>query len=597
MSRSTCRLCSSTWTLAALTAAVLGLSAPAGAQPVCPVPVEPQVVNPPFSRPTETLVALDHQFVHSSTHLQGQPAMEKWAPGLIHRPPASDIGDMTSAVVVNNPFPAPVTFTLTYFNHMGLSTGAIVPMPPPICRPRTITLAAEATHVEAATPLDPAAGCGAIGVGSARITVTSGNGIVGAVLHHTGEFFGGLVTDPDPTAPGAGAMEQLQKVQSTTVLLGGPFPLTFSASELVLNGMAPMISVLNPNSTTIAVALDLLVFDVATSTAITVPFRPVVVIPARGTLLEVSGAHLTALAGAANPGLWQQLLFTLLSNPALDLDVSVRVRSLGSPAPPILGSFIAPDFLGDELELDEEFRMASGMLQGTPNTYLMSPELSFQNLEHTDVLFGNPGAVPASFTIRYRSNTGVVLSSFAGTLAPGATARVVPGAFGYPAAPVGFAWIEIIGCEPLFGWVVREIVDDPDVTFQFRKAYGEILMGAHGAEPGLGFTVAGMTRKVVPITRVGGGWPGYSTAVNDSVSNTFGYSWPFFSLAGASCGANAFTGLPFGFASWTYEDPEAPLCGGNISGRIDVTAGTVDGIDVIGDPFREWGIPDFGTAP
>ncbi len=580
--------------LAALALAALGiLSATAQAQPVCPAPLEPPAVTPPIERPTETTVALDHQFVHSATHLQGQPAMEKWAPGLIHRPPTiTGIDEMTSAVVVDNPFPTAVTFTLTYFDHLGRDLSTIVMPPPAICRARTIGLAGDATHVEATTPLDPAAGCGALGVGSARITVTSGNGIVGAVLHHTGEFFG-TITDPDYLAPGAGAMEQLQQVQPTDVLRGGPFPLTFSASEAVLNGMAPMIAVLNPNSAAIAVRLDLQVFDVATSTSFTVPWRPVVVIPGRGTLLEVTGGHLTALPGAANPGLWQQMLLTLLGSPGIDLDVSVVVTALGNPAPPILGSFIAPDFLGED-----EFRMASGLLQGNPTTYLVNPELSLQTIERTDMLFGNPGTVATPFTIRYRSNTGAVLSTFSGTLAPGATARAVPGTLGYPPPPVGFGWAEIISCEPLYGWTVHEMVDDPDQPrIQFHKAYGEVLMNTHGAEPGLGFTVGGMTRKVVPITRVGGGWPGYSTAINDSVSNTFGYSWPFFSLAGASCGVNAFTGLPFGFASWTYEDPQAPLCGGNVSGRIDVTTGTVDGIDVIGDPFREWEIFDFGTDP
>ncbi|MEM7350818.1 MAG: hypothetical protein AAF657_08430 [Acidobacteriota bacterium] len=569
------------------------------AQPVCPLPVEPPVASLPFERPTEAIVTPDHRFVHSATHLQGQPAREKWAPGLIHRPAGTDIDEMTSAVVIDNPFDTPVTFTLTYFNHLGVDTGSIIVMPPAICLPRTITLAAEATHVEAATPLDPAAGCGAIGVGSARITVAaaSPNGIVGSVLHHTGEFFGGLVTDPDPTAPGAGAMEQLQVPQTTDRLLGGPFPLTFSATEAVLNGMAPMIAVLNPNPTAVVVALDLIIFDAAAGTTGTLPFRPLVIIPAQGTLLEVTGPHLTALAGAANPGLWQNLLFTLLSSPGIDLDVSVQVRYLGSPQLPIMGSFIATDFIGDEVQFDSEFRMASGMLQSTPSVNLMSPELSFQVIEHTDILLGNPGAVASDFTITYRSNTGVALSTFTGTLPAGNSIRIVPGAFGYPAAPVGFGWVQINSCEPLFGWTVREIVDDPSVPFQYHKAYGEVLMNTQGAEPGSGFTVGGMTRKAVSIARVGGGWPGYSTAINNSVSNTLAYSWPFFDLGGTSCGANSFTGLPYAFASWTLEDPQAPLCSGNVSGRIDVTVGTVDGISISGDPYREWGIPDFGTDP
>ncbi len=613
--------------------------------PVCVRPIDPVQVPAPMGRPTEAFPTRDHLFVHSSTHLQGAPDDVKIAAGLIHRPgPGDALGDMTSALSVSNTSnTTATTVTVRFFDHLGQDMSSTVPFPPAACALQTITLQPEQTEILSAVPLDPATGCGGEGVGSARVTVAAGDPpIVGSVIHHTYCLFGGTTCDTDAIPrsstrpPGATAMEQLQSIQQTSELWAGPMPFTASATEDIYNGMTPIVSVTNPGDSTIATRMDL-VISVPTGGTTVVPFRPIVVIPPGGTWIESTGIPLNEIDALVNSqppfpvGLWQQLLFALLAAPATDLDISIRVTSLGGE--PILGNVLFPDVFADaaagSLTLGKRFRMASTILQGAPAGFLMNPELSFEAspdpLIETFVTLANVGTDPTSVSIEYFDNMGVLIG--AGnipSLAPNAAIRIVPGTFGYPATgsggtgPTGFGWMRIRACNPtdrLIGWSVREILDpashplynDPDGhEDHFMKAYGEILMSTAAAEPGNGYSVTigntTRTRKLSPLIRVSGDWPGYSTAINDSVPNLFDYEWRIFNLAGFACGTAPFPGLPFGFGTWTYEDPETlAICVSSGTGTegtaaIDVSTGTVDGIDVIGDPMREWLIPDFADG-
>jgi len=139
-------------------------------QPFCVSTIDPAPTGI-VGRPTVSFPALDHQFIHSSVHLQGLPATEKWAGGLLQHPPAaSGFDGFSSAVVVDNPDPnVAINFQIDYFDFNGVNVGTSVG-----------TLAPNGHHIEAATPLDPASNPGALGVGSARVTTTADTGIVGA---------------------------------------------------------------------------------------------------------------------------------------------------------------------------------------------------------------------------------------------------------------------------------------------------------------------------------------------------------------------------------------------------------------------------------
>jgi hypothetical protein len=135
--------------------------------------------------------------------------------------------------------------------------------------------------------------------------------------------------------------------------------------------------------------------------------------------------------------------------------------------------------------------------------------------------------------------------------------------------------------------------------------YGEELDGANGAEPGKGFSVTTTDgtwiRKVAPILRAAGNfsnpnwWPSYVNGVNHASSNIGQYWHRFFTLPGALAGQQTFTGLRFANTSFTYVDPIVNLINfdANISGRFDRATGNAIGMEAIGDPLAEWGIPMF----
>jgi len=286
---------------------------------------------------------------------------------------------------------------------------------------------------------------------------------------------------------------------------------------------------------------------------------------------------------------------------------------------PIIGEGLLGDFYGDgigpmgehNLVKGARFRMGSTMMANDPALRVVNPELtyeittppvtsnmSFMNFNTVDI-----GPVQIDYFDR---NGNLISTANIASFPSGAVARLSPGLLGYPLPPVFAGWARVTACDDgLVGWTMREIHQQPNNT-HFRKAYGEILSGSNGVEPGDGFPItdpAGLgvfTRKVAILDRAAGPndippwWPSYTTFVNDSVPNVNPYLFRFFTLGGANVGQALFQGLQWAHTSFTYEDPivNVPF-GMNLSGRVDHTTGTIEGIDVIGDPMREWQIPNY----
>lgn len=587
---------------AALAALLLPVAAGAQIIPACPVPVDP-IPAGALGRPVAAFPGADHHYLHSSDHLQGRPANVKWAGGLIYRPPvASGFDQFTSAVVVDNPNPAqPLQVQIDYFDHNGVLVGTSFPAPIP----------PEGHYVEAAAPL-----AGSLGVGSARITAIDGHLLVGSSLLHTPcvtNSQGLLICDndvPQPT-PGASSLQQLQVDQGSKELWWGPLPLTMISNIDFFNLQSPFLWVVNPNNQINKIRVDLVAYERISGAVTPFTWRNYTLQPF-GTLLEKAGPH---LAGLPVNGLWDQFYawYAALPQP-YDYDVMVHIVSESSL--PILGDGVMTDFYGtpdatqpDVLLPGDKFRMASHMLASTPTQRLIDPDFSYQPGGVIQTLIGlfNAGTVNAGpIRIQYFNNNGVVVGTGnIPVLPPNQSVRIEPGTFGYPAGAVGFGWVRIDGCsnDKLVGWSVREI--QPTGTPHYHKAFGELLDGNGGKEPGDGFTVTNATgtwiRKVSTIVRTWPSWywPGYTTFANTNAPNVGLYWDLFFNAAGGACtnvAGQPFAGVPFARTSTTYEDPQS-ICGpANLSGRVDTGSGRIKGIHVLGDPFVEWGIPGFADG-
>ena len=609
--------------VAAALATALGIL-PAGAQITpqpapCPFPIDPAPTGindaPPdifadpalFSSPS---TSNDYHWIHSSVHLQGTQALQKWGACVFFNPPRAlttpvDMTDWRSALVVNNPSPTvTVTARITYRDPAGNTLASF-----------STTLAPEATFVRGAVELRQ---FGGPGIGS--VEVTADHPIVGATLHHFGRMTlsnGLTVTDPDiipaTPVPGANSMQQLQISQDySTTLFSGPFPAANNQIEDFLNGVLPLNCVLNPNNTPATVTVASFISPGTPLTSQTVT------IPAFGMFLD------TSIWAVAEP--------FYLSNPGpFNLDVIAAAFSNGNP---ILGDFLMVDVFGNSttsnLRPGRRFRMGSGMMQNAPALRLINPEhvetgplaiplvpplpstppvetmMSVANVTGVDI-------GPVNVTFFNRVGTQVANLSFA-SLPPGAVQRITPATSGIPQNFAG--WARITACRSgLIGWTMREVWDQQDPfslnepplpPAHFRKVYGEELNGANGSEPGKGFPVVDANgdtwiREVAPLQRAAGNfsnpnwWPGYVNAVNHASSNIGSYWHRFFTLPGVLAGQQNFVGLRFANTSFTYVDPIVNLIAfpANISGRFDREGGQALGMEAIGDPLQEWGIPLF----
>jgi len=606
---------------AALGMAALGLAAaaaqpkavamPVPAPPLCIAQIEPMPSGtnqaPPdnFADPTlfpSPATSNDYHWMHSSVHLQGAAALQKWGACVFYNPNPEltapvDMSDWRSAVVVNNPSPTlTVTATITYRDPQGNTVGGL-----------TVTLRPAQTFAKGAIELSQ---FGGPGIGS--VEVTADHPIVGATIHHFGHLTlsnGTFVTDPDPFEPGEGSMQQLQMSQDfATTLFSGPFPASNTAPEDFLNGVLPLNCVLNPNPTPTTVTVASVI---SPSTPLT---SQTVTLPPFGMFLD------TSIWAIAEP--------FYLSNPGpFNLDVITAAVSNGNP---ILGDFLMVDVFGNgapaNLVPGGRFRMGSGMMQNNPALRLINPE-------HTETgPLALPGPLPATPPVETMMSVANVTSSDIGpvrvqifartggapianfsiaSLPPGAVQRITPALFGIPQNFAG--WARISACRPgLIGWTMREVWQQTNPPVQhFRKVFGEELNGANGGEPGKGFEVvdSGQTwiREVAPLLRAANDtspfnphwWPGYQTGVNHASANIGQYRHRFITLPGlppfGQFWEQIFAGLRFANTSFTYVDPIVFLTGPstNISGRFDRTTGNALGMEAIGDPLEEWQIPFF----
>lgn len=591
----------------ALSAALAGALGPAGTvtaaraqstvpppdviQPACPIVVDP-VPSGVTDRPAAELGTWpDYNFVHSSTHLQGAPATEKFAPGLLWNPPAPlELSGFRSVIAIANPNPATgLTADVELYDEGGALL-AVIPVNLPPEGSTTVTAAALAAGSPA-------------GRGSARVVSTNGTAFVGETIHHTLsvnlEAFGGpVVTDPDPFNPGATSLQQLQVRQAgKTSLFLGPFPVSDQSSIDFLNGNAPFLWVMNPNPVpaTVSVALlSRLGINLGTATVTLQPFA---------TYLELR--------------LWSLLWGQYLSG-AINYDDDFLVAVFADQ--PVVGEAVMTDLFGngsgpgDHLRLGDRFRMGSAMLANTPALRVWNPELTYQPASvGIQTLMGilNAGNGDAGpVRIQYVNRNGVSLGSDTlGSLPRGAMARIGPGlpaSPNYPAGAVFDGWVRITGCKPgLVGWTMRTAGDEPLASqpTPFKKVWGEALAGANGAEPGNGVsvTVGGQSwvRKTASIVRVDPSfyWPGYTTFLNHAASNVGPYWYRFFTPAGANvtlAAGQPFAGLRFGNTSFSFEDPQVNpslvFFATILSERVDHTNGSIQGIHVIGDPMVEWEI-------
>ncbi len=624
--------------------ALLGAS-PALAQTFCP-PVDFPPTGQTVS-PSNAFNEDEYAWCHSSTNLQGAPAYEKTAASLFFNPPGAlgtgvprAFGAFSSAVVVNNPSNAFATnVTIDYFDPAGNLLGTTGP----------VNIAPNGTFIESAATL---LSNGGTGVGSARVAVvdpTIDAPILGATLHYFDSIFvpgwGVVVNDPDafstmtgqvfPTGPGEGSYQQLQVTPGDGSneggwIFAGPFRITNAAPTDFENGAVPVLSIANPYDERVNCIIAILGSD---PSGLFVISTRAVTIPARGSELDTTlwtGVNQLTANSAGNYD------FNLMA-------VVIAADSEGRPCQ-LLGDALVIDAFGDNpaqrnLVVGGRMRMTSSMFSDQPFSTLIAHEVgSFTPAgsaapmlaSATHVL--NVGFLPAGpINIQYFDRSGVLTGNdVVASLLPGSALHIGEGQANSPNFPANQwnGWVRVsatCGSDRLIGWTHREIGPRPGATvppMQFRKAYGEEMLGANRFEPGQGIVLVSdlgvgevMTRKVMPLIRTTpfgtpGFWPGYTTFTNTGfIPNIGDYSYRFFNVPGADL-TSPFVPLQVGVASlatsFSYEDSDpAPFMPfstltGNGSGRIDQVntnllpfASNYDGVNVLGDPFWEFGIPGF----
>jgi hypothetical protein len=576
----------------------------------------------PIDEPGQSFSVREYAFVHSSTNLQGAPAHEKTAAGLFWHPNGMFSTSIpavyrafSSAVIVNNPSNTiPTNVFIDYFDQLGTNLATTGPH----------FIAPEGTHLEAATPIAFGNGVGSAVVRTVDASVDAP--IVGASLHYfdsIGVPDWGIVQDPDafggsPTGPGEGSYQQLQAWQPSSLLFGGPFRITNMAPTDFENGSVPMFMIANPN-----------------------PF------PVQFTLLIVTaspaglGAILTSTTITLNPRgmhfddtMWQLInSLTATLGPTFQYDTDLIVAAVSDF--PLIGDALVIDAFGDgapnNLNLGKKLRMVSSSLANHPTDRVIATDVSNFTppggtvpMIDTAVHVCNAGFNPSGpVKIEYfdRLGTMVATDSVSPGLAAGATLHIGAGQTQTPNFPVGLwnGWLRVSAdCDgdTLIGWTHREIGPAPPswpANNQFFKAYGEELTGPNLFEPGLGIDLFSLNdpnfpdgpfaRKLMPLVRTflpSAYWPGYTTFVNDQGLSDLGrYFYRFFTIPGFdvtnyTAPPQPFAGLAWGASSLSYEDTEANFIG-NSSGRVDRLANDgalaeFDGINVLGDPFQEYGI-------
>lgn len=527
----------------------------------------------------------DYFFTHSSVHLQGRLATEKWAGGLLYEPIGTPrLEAFRSAVVVNNPDPAlSLGVDIEYYDELGV-----------LIATSSVTIPGGGTHSEQASPLGTMTSPGAaVGRGTARIASTNGNPFVGAVVLYTDTFDGFTDPETEKAAFGATSMQQLQTVQpDVTELWWGPIPVTNTSAVDALNGMMPFFSVVNPSASANNVSISY-VSEAGNNLTQTLS------IPPFGSLLDTTLLDLLA-AGY----------------PLGDDNYRVRVQSLNGQ--PLIGDGVLTDFFSDRspinLNYGDNFRMASMMMAGRPAARLVNPEFVYQPVTTNGPIVSTVMGLLNAATVdvgpvivRYRDRDGIAVGiDTINSLPPDGMVRIGPGfpdSPNYPASALFAGSVEINACTSgIVGWSLRAVFAD-GIRDRAEKMWGEALHGANGDEPGPGFTVQingeSWKRKLLPLVRVDfdGGWhPGYQSTLNDRAANIGDYWFRYYRFGGIDVtdpSSQPFAGLRLGATSFTHQDSPINFQVGilgftTLSGAFDHEVGQVKGVSVIGDPIEQW---------
>ena len=578
---------------------VFGLLAVALAAPAVPAvaqvtacPLPPFILpTGPTQRPADNAVLLqEYGGMHSSTHLQGQPATRKLAAGFWE--PAFDPNDPFSAtlmtfhtfVTVVNPNDVSLNAEIRYRDRGGtlLQTNFIF-VPP------------EGQWNERATPLALNDGLGSIEVVSAF--PTEDLEFVASTIHHTFQVFN--VGDPLPSQPGMTSMQQMQIEQpDRTVAFWGPLPTTDglpAPGADLLQGMSGLFWLVNPTDQPNQVILIVRSRNGLSSNSI-------VTIPANGALLDRT--------------FWDIFLQFYL-NPTFPFDDDFQVIALSLSGLPLIGEGLMIDIFGPNLAPGMRFRWASAIMANTPAQRLVNPEfVSAPNDAGTNTFMGlmnvdGAGQDIGPVNIFYRDRNGVTVAVDTINAFPAnRMARIGPGLPDSPNYPAGIfsGSVEITACRRgLAGWTMR-VNEELSRREDLAKVWGEVLDGGNGMEPGAGFPVTrggmDLIRKVATLDVVEPDdpftpfvfeqWPSYTTFLNESITNVGPYFYRFHDTLGTDITnylPQPFAGLRFRDTSFTYEDgvnflvvPPMPML---TSGRTDHTAGFIRGIDAVGGNVRD----------
>lgn len=595
----------------------------ASAQPLCVT----QQSFPPIGAsgdPGETLRPEEHHLMHSCTHLQGALASEKVAPA-IHLPgPTSSLSEMRTIVVVDNPSPNQVlNVDIEYYNPAGVLVGT-----------SPVTIAAEGHYQEVATPL------AGFPWGTVRVLKQSKTDpdFVGATLFHT--YAIGVANNPglssevpsagepgEPGEPGgepggelyeffrethltrvgAASMQQLQAQQdNANQLFWGPLPLTndptLPLSWDFIRGNSPLLMVTNPTPNPITINVF-----ITTNTGVPLATYPV---------------NLNGFASWVDMTFFDFWVASHTAAVPYDVDALVLVTS----PDPIIGQGVMFDFYGPGMAFMDRFRMASTMMSNTSVETMSSPELiSEVSPIATNTLLGIANTTVndiGPIDIEYRDRMGNIVGvdtianfPFLSTLRIGPNGPLTPN---YPLNE--FAGSVIIrSCLPgLTGWSVRATEHagppgptlppfdqtDGNVTFELRKAWGEVLDGGNGAEPGPGYGDDSsdiLRRKLGPLNLVSndpdvpGSVPGYNQILNDGSSNAGFNFYQIFDEVGldfTSFAFQPFPGLAFGFTSFTYLDNTVPLVtpvtSRFVTTKFNHETQRVSGVNALGGYTYDW---------
>ena len=402
-------------------------------------------------------------------------------------------------------------------------------------------------------------------------------------------------------------MQQLQMQQDYAFeLFWGPLPLTNNAGPLswdFLEGNSPLMMVTNPNPfpTTINV------LQIANNGFLWTPYNITLAPFASWVDMNFFNTWLNAHTNAV----------------PYDVDAMMWVTSDDGP---ILGQGVLFDFFGPNMSFLQRFRMGSTMMSNERETRLVASELVSETgpiatntlIGIANSSFGDIGPIE----IEYRDRNGTITGL---TTIPNfpilSTLRIGPGSPNYPLTEFAGS-VTIRSCQPgLIGWSMRSTehpgVPGPQsvppignsegytVNFELRKAWGEVLDGGNGSEPGDGFPVSnadGLVRKIGPLNLVRNTttntrpFAGYNTVFNDGVSNVGPYSYRTFISPGneiTDFTLQPFAGLSFGDSSFTYLDNTIPLvANGNlrtfVNTKFEHVFSRASGVNALGDFTWQW---------